>query len=343
MEYIEKYKIRNILGQGAFSTVYRTRHSLTNLQYAIKKINIDKLTKVENEYVKSEVLIMQQIRHDNIVRLIEIIQNSNNMYLVLEFCNSGTVKDMILYFKEYNKNKERIMIYYFEQMTNALIFLSNNKILHRDLKPQNILINSIMSTHRNYHEYKLFTLKICDFGFSKIIQKEKMNNTICGSPLYLAPEMFFSDNYDEQVDIWSLGCIFYELAFSKHPIDEYTINDIIKKLKNFKLDFPKHKYTDNFIDFINSCLVINPNDRIKHKDIGNHPIFDLNLYIDDDFDYIDEDYEVDIIEKDEYDIIDKKVENNNIAYSAPYSMSYSRNSPLDNLAFFLNKAWKMSL
>ncbi len=343
MESIEKYKIRNVLGQGAFSTVYRTRHKISNIQYAIKKIDTKKLTRIENEYVKNEVLIMTKVKHDYIVKLIEIINENNNIYLVLEYCNSGTVKDMMNYFKGYKKDKERILIYYLEQVVNAMIFLSNNKILHRDLKPQNILINSVSSKHMNYDEYKLFTLKICDFGFSKITQKEKMNNTICGSPLYLAPEVFFSDNYDELVDIWSLGCIFYELAFNKHPVDEYTINDIIKKLKKFKLEFPEHKYSDNFIDFISSCLVFEPKDRIKYKDIGNHPVFDLNLYIDDDNYDNDDDNDIDIIEiekEEEFEIIDKNI-NHNIAYSAPYNI---RKSPLDSLANILNNAWmKMSL
>ena len=182
------------IGFGSFSIIYRGKRFNSSRNLAVKRI-----TKIiDKKYFKREIMLMKSFSHPNILKLYDFVKNDKGLFLILEYCESGDLS-------QYIKNK--IYTYddkYFYEIFNGLEYLFKNNILHRDIKPQNILITDN-------------TIKISDFGFAKTFEKNELITTICGSPLYMAPEIIQDKQYNHKSDIWSLGVIIFELFTKKHP------------------------------------------------------------------------------------------------------------------------------
>lgn len=266
------------IGRGSFSKVYKAKDK-SHKNVAIKRINIEKINTKLLERIELEINIHKKIEHPNIVKLHEVIRDDKNICLVLEYCD-----------EEFNNIKYNLEIYtlqdYIKQLNNALFYLRQNKIIHRDLKPKNILISNN-------------TIKLADFGFAsdKTID---MHNTVCGSPLYMAPEImkiFISGNnsindntnikhsYDSKCDLWSLGLIIYECVYKDHPFkDSLNILDLNKNIFCNKIifyDMNKNNIKIDYllIDLLSKMLVIDTNKRITWEDYFNHDWFKSNINI----------------------------------------------------------------
>ncbi len=211
----DKYEILldRIIGTGTYATVYMGRivdpdikkqNSLSSDIIAVKKIKVDGIDQKTFKLINDEINIMQKIKMyntcDNVVKCYDIIEEFDYIYLILEYCDCGDFSTVIG-----RPIKEEVVKYYFQQLINALNFLYEHNIIHRDIKPKNILLKN------NKH-----TLVLCDFGFARLkgIQRIK---TICGSPLYMAPELLDEKSYTEIVDIWAIGMILYEMIYGEHP------------------------------------------------------------------------------------------------------------------------------
>lgn len=194
------------LGSGTFSTVYMGEHIIDKFAVAIKVIDKNNsLTPRGIKLVDDEIAIIERIKdnnHENIVKFYDVIRSSSAVYIIMEYCDSGTLQDL---FNEKILWKENIAQYYFYQLADGLKFLDGNKILHRDIKPANILLTKNMEV-----------LKIADFGLAKF-NNNSLHETMCGSPMYMAPEIIFNRPYNDKVDLWSLGMILYEMLFAFHP------------------------------------------------------------------------------------------------------------------------------
>jgi serine/threonine protein kinase len=211
-----------ILGTGSFSTVYlgAYKNNKNNMNIAIKLIK-------NNELIQDECVTLNLIKsnpHPNIVSCLDIITKLTNTYIILEYCDSGDLRDILT-----KPIKEEYAKMYFLQLTSGLKYLYNLKICHRDLKPRNILLTN-----------KKKILKIADFGFAylnkeneELQNKNKIIN--CGSPLYMAPEMLTNNNnYNKtQTDLWSVGIILYEMLFNAHPFSKCTNIDELKEAFKF--------------------------------------------------------------------------------------------------------------
>ena len=158
---------------------------------------------------------MKNIKHTNILELYDIIYTNDYIYLILEYCDI----DLYKYIEIYNISNDMIE-YFIKQLIDGLQHMVKKNILHRDLKPHNILIN------------KNNVLKIADFGFAREFDDNYMNSTFVGSPLYMSPEIILGNNYDFKSDLWSLGIILYQLYMKKHPFHSISIKELINKIKN---------------------------------------------------------------------------------------------------------------
>lgn len=260
-EYICTNKL---LGHGSFSRVYGG-YACTYTPVAIKKIPMIEAEKEKNKkYLTSEISIMKKLNHENIVNLLDVIWEENDLYLVLERCGGGD-------FKKYLNGqamREQYAQFFLKQLASGLKYLHDNKISHRDLKPQNLLLSE---------DYKI--LKISDFGFAKIVGSNALQETICGSPMYMAPEIMDHLPYTDKSDLWSVGIIMYEVMFGKYPIAAKNIFELMKALQTFtRINFPNSPVISKEAKhLIVSLLTKQVESRISWESFFSHSWFSLKL------------------------------------------------------------------
>lgn len=233
---------------------------------AIKKIIVKGLTYNHQRMITEEISIMQHIKenpHINIVKCYDIIDDLDTIYIVMEYCDGGDVSKIIG-----KPMKEESVKYYFSQLINGIKYLNEHKIIHRDIKPKNLLLTNNKQI-----------LKICDFGLAKDKTGLSKIYTICGSPLYMAPEMFNEKCYDDTVDIWSMGIIMYEMLYGNNPLsnikDYNELRSFMTSTENIKIP-PKYSkninknISDECIGLLKILLVKESRNRITLKELFTH-------------------------------------------------------------------------
>jgi serine/threonine-protein kinase ULK/ATG1 len=195
--------------EGIYSCIYKG-YSIKNKDtpLVIKKIKKN----IYKKYIQEELIIMKELYHVNVLPLLDAFYKKKKLYLVLNYCNGGNLKSYI-HSSETKYNKK-----YIYEIIDGFTYLYSKNILHRDIKPENILI------HDN-------TIKICDFGLSKTMNLDSINHSICGTPNYIAPELYKFNIYNRASDMWSLGVILYEIIHKEHPYVCKNYGDLILTLK----------------------------------------------------------------------------------------------------------------
>ena len=253
MKDIGKYLYNNeYIGRGTFSKVYKGyEKGYENKFYAIKKI-YKKIEKKYMKYIDLEINIMHKLNHKNIIKLYDTIYTEKYIFLVLELCDT----DLHSYIHDDTNNlNENEIKYIVKQIIEGIKYIMDNNIVHRDLKPHNILIN------------KNKEIKICDFGFAKEFKNTLLSDTVCGSPLYMAPEILNCQKYNIKSDIWSLGIIMYEMLMKNHPFKADNISDLINKINNNKPILLNTKYSDKCKNFVYSLLEVDYSNRLDWDDV----------------------------------------------------------------------------
>jgi serine/threonine protein kinase len=258
---IGNYKIVKKIGKGSFSNVFKA-HKLDNENefYAIKIVCLKNLSNKIIENIKNEINIMLKINHENIIKLHQTITSNKYIYLIMDYCDGG---DLYKFIKTHGKLSEEESKKYFIQISKGLYFLYSNNLIHRDLKPHNILITS-----NNI-------LKICDFGFVKESNQNMLYDTLCGSPIYMAPEILKYKKYDSKVDLWSMGIILFEILTSKPPFIGINHIDLIRVIDSTELIIPNDiQISNDCIDLLKSLIVVNPENRISFDNFFKHSFFE---------------------------------------------------------------------
>jgi serine/threonine protein kinase len=244
------------IGKGSFSTIYKCKHIHSNKIYALKEILIDKNKNKMN--IKREFEIMRKLNHRNIVKIHDVIIDTHlsNIYFIMDYYEYGDLSKFL------NKKplKEKFTQKYMIQLSNGLEYLLENNILHRDLKPQNILLS------------KNYDIKITDFGFATYYTKNTIINTLCGSPMYMAPEIITKNGYDYKSDLWSVGIILYEMVHGYTPFNVHNFIDLVLEIKKKNIVI-NVDISDNCKDLITKLCITNPQKRINWKSFFNHPWF----------------------------------------------------------------------
>ncbi|KAI0356963.1 Pkinase-domain-containing protein [Trametes cingulata] len=258
---VKPYVIVSDLGKGSFATVYRGYHEQTHQQVAIKTVNRSGLSPKLFDNLQGEIEILKSLSHRHITRLLDVIRAERNIYLIMEFCAGG---DLANYIKkrgrveglEYIPSPGAAPTYYphpksgglseivvrsfLRQLARAIKFLRQRNLIHRDIKPQNLLLNPAgPDEYARGHPLGVPVLKVADFGFARFLPQAMMAETLCGSPLYMAPEILSYQKYDSKADLWSVGAVLYEMAVGKPPFRAQNHIELLKKIEDSKgIKFP---------------------------------------------------------------------------------------------------------
>lgn len=178
------YDLFTTLGQGSFAIVYRGQHRISKRTVAVKAIVRARLNQKLQANLEAEISILQTLQHPHIVRLHDVQTTERHVYLVMELCPGG---DLLRVIRSQGAQTEAQTRGYMLQLVRGLAYLREHNLVHRDLKPQNLLLSSHLPDA---------TLKIADFGFARYMQQADLAETLCGSPLYMAPEILRFHKYD---------------------------------------------------------------------------------------------------------------------------------------------------
>ena len=250
------------IGKGAFSVIYKGTHKVTDKVFAIKEISYENLNKIKNT-IKREFTVMKKLNHPNIIKLHEVFFDSENknVYLVLDYYKRGDLYN----FLKGKPLKEKYAKKYMRQLASGLKYLHENNIIHRDLKLKNILV-----TDSN-------DIVISDFGFARDGDSNTMFDTLCGSPMYMAPEIMTHKSYDNKSDLWSVGVIMYELLFGTTPYHAKNMIQLMKKIKKRDVIIPEEYaglISDECKELLLSLLHRNPRRRINWDNFFTHKWFE---------------------------------------------------------------------
>ena len=262
----EDYKKLNFLGEGSFASVYKVQNKFTDVICAMKVINKTFSCTIEDENeILNEINILRTMDHPGILKIFEFYSSKQNYSIVTELCPGGELFQQII---DKGPFTERYSAYVMYQIFSAVNYCHKMHIVHRDLKPENILI---VGKDRE----GLPTIKICDFGTSKMFEKGAVERKLVGSSYYIAPEVL-KKHYNEKCDVWSCGVIMYILLSARPPFGGEDDNEIMERVSTGKYDLespPFNKLSKNSIDLIKRLLTMDPEQRISAEQALNHPWF----------------------------------------------------------------------
>ena len=269
------------LGKGAFGEVYLTSKQGSQERFATKKID-KKFTSnpKAKKYLDNEIAILKDINHPNIVKLYDVKETSQFYYLITEYCNGSSLTDCLDWYQE-EKNcafPEEVVQYLMRQIVSALKYLHEKKILHRDIKLDNILVNFDSEEDRKNRNMLKAKVKMIDFGFARYLKKEELAYSTLGSPINMDPGILRKLNkmehskeygYDEKADIWSLGTICYEMLIGDCTFDAENMKELVSKVEtgNYLLPISLSKEA---VSFINGMLQYDFKKRLTANQLSRH-------------------------------------------------------------------------
>ena len=246
---LEDFQVVRPLGKGNFGAVYLVTSKLTNKLYAMKEIQTSKYKSQEEvNQVEKEIKLLENLRHPHVITYFNSFKQNGNIYIVIEYINGGSLEDLLIKnIKQQKRIDEKTLWDLLIQSLSGLLYLhEKRKIIHRDIKPDNLLLDS--EGH----------LKISDFGVSAIKSDEvddllKCHGTVAGPIQFMAPEMCLGDAYDFKSDIYMLGLTFWFMASNNLPERKLSLGPLIIPIKNPNAKLPDC-YSEMLKGFINSLL-----------------------------------------------------------------------------------------
>ncbi|KLJ12932.1 unc51-like kinase [Blastomyces silverae] len=357
------------IGRGSFATVYQGVHNRNQTLVAIKSVNMARLNKKLKDNLKLEINILKAVHHPHIVMLLDCQETANEIHLVMEYCVLGDLsifikkrdtlvrhqltRDLIQRYPNPQSGglNEVIVRHFLKQLASALHFLRSRDLVHRDVKPQNLLLNpsprSIARGDYRLPPYKgnedLFTpragldsmplLKLADFGFARSLPSTSLADTLCGSPLYMAPEILRYEKYDAKADLWSVGTVLYEMVVGKPYFRATNHVELLQKIEkaNDRIKFPEHcEASETMKKTIRQLLKRNPVERMGFNDFFESAVIkgDIpGLVNEDRYPIAQEKSTADDIQRTGSTRQDRNV---NVAQEAGYSSSPSERRSLDH-------------
>ncbi|PHH60159.1 hypothetical protein CDD81_2077 [Ophiocordyceps australis] len=306
---VGQFIIDREIGKGSFAQVYIGWHKDSKAAVAIKSVELGRLNKKLKENLYSEIHILKALRHPHIVALHDCLESTTHINLVMEYCELG---DLSLFIKKRDKLithpathdlarkypiapnsglHEVVIRHFVKQLGSALEFLRSMNYVHRDVKPQNLLLLPsqafrnqrplhIMSASRDSlipvaGVASLPMLKLADFGFARVLPSTSLAETLCGSPLYMAPEILRYERYDAKADLWSVGTVMYEMITGRPPFRARNHVELLKKIEDSEgvLRFPRETtVTQEMKALVRGLLKKSPVERMSFEKFFSHTV-----------------------------------------------------------------------
>lgn len=256
------------IGNGQFGAVYKAFDKKTQTEVAVKLIDKRRFSP---DSLKNEVLILQQLDHPGIISMLSVQESPEMVYVFMEMMDGGDLFDYIVQ-RPQQKLCEREARVFTAQILAAIRYLHNRDVAHCDLKPENILLTKIDHLTRDVpDEYQPQQIKLCDFGYSRIIGEASFRKSIVGTPAYLAPEVMMNQAYNRSLDLWSVGVIIYVALTGYFPFKD--IAELKDRMHSFSKMFPVDLWqecTYPAVHLTGLLLQVKPSDRPTAKDCLQH-------------------------------------------------------------------------
>ena len=269
---MEKYEPISYIGKGNFGSITKIRSKIDGKILVWKELNYGVMSEKDRNRIISEVNILRELHHPNIVKYYDRIIDKKNskLYIVMEYCPGGDLSKIIKHNRKNNQYFSEDLIWkIFSQVASALYAChthKDGKILHRDIKPSNIFIDQENN------------IKLGDFGLSRILNSDiSFAVSRVGTPYYMSPEQIDNIKYNEKSDIWSLGCFLYELTTLHPPFEATTHLNLAKKIKSGKFENIPNMYSNNLCKVINMMMNIDQNLRPNIKEIISIPEISMRI------------------------------------------------------------------
>ena len=287
---IQDLTLLGVLGKGAFGTVFLSKKDGKNCYFATKLIE-RALADQPNfqKYFNNELMLLRSLKHINIVHLEEVKYDNKNYYIVMEYINGGSLSSCLKkYQSKYNVKAfpEEIVQYLMKQIVDAVKYIHNKRIIHRDLKLDNIMVSFNNDNDKNNLNMMRAIIKIIDFGISIQLTQSNFAKSVLGSPINMDPvilkemanrgKKIGNLGYDQKADIWSLGTICYELLIGQAVFNAETMNELVRKVENGSYTVPT-SVSKEMVSFLNGMLQYKGEDRLSSEELSKHPFLTKNI------------------------------------------------------------------
>ena len=280
MMKLGSYTIEKLLGEGSFGKVHLTRKEGDSKKYATKELDREEIDSSEaKKYLINEIRILQSLNHPNIVKFVDIKKTKKHYYIMMEFCNGGELsKNLEKYMiKNGTAFPEELVQHFMRQIIDAFKYIHGKKIIHRDVKLDNILLHFDNEEDKKNFNLMKAQVKIIDFGFSCIYNDIK--KSILGSPINMDPLILkkLTDStgatrelgYDMSADIWSIGTICYEMLIGKSAFDSNDIKELSDKIEKGAYKVPTN-ISAELVSFLNGMLQYEGKNRLNAEQLSRH-------------------------------------------------------------------------
>ena len=286
---IDEYALLKCIGKGAFGEVYLTSRQNSTKLFATKKVPKQKAdSPAIKKYFKNELAILKEINHKYIIHLETIKHTIHNYYIITEYCNGGGLSDCLKKYKTiYGKPFPEVIVQHLmRQIVEALKYLHGRRIIHRDLKLDNILVNFENEIDKNNINMLKAQVKIIDFGFATHLGSTNMRYSTLGSPINMDPILLKKlasksgaanlIGYDEKADIWSLGTVCYEMLIGEGVFNAENMIELIRKVEYGNYHVPTN-LSKEVVSFLNGMLQYNSKLRLSAEELSRHHFLTKNI------------------------------------------------------------------
>ena len=290
---VDDLTLIKFLGKGSYGEVYLTKKDGKSELFATKKMDRQLMDQPQiSKYFKNEIAILRELKyHRNIVKLEDVKMTKKHYYLVMEYCNGGSLSDCL---KKYQNKTgkpftQEIVQFLMKQIINVMKYIHSVGIIHRDLKLDNILVNFDSEYDKNNTNMMKSTVKIIDFGFATHMGNSNLCYSTVGSPINMDPNILIKMNenkmgidngkmlgYDQKADIWSLGTLCYEMLIGKSAFNSQTMQELVDKVQNGTYTIPTN-LSKEVVSFLNAMLQFNSQKRLSCEELSRHAFLTKNV------------------------------------------------------------------